>query len=409
MKNIKYLIFLFICLCFFIVNLNAFSINSNSSAYVGSNVAVTIEANGLIGRFDITSSNENVLAGSYSKWLENEKVTLYFTAKNIGSSTITLKAIDVSDVNGNEFTGTRTVTINVINKSTKQSIDVNKTYNKNNYLKNLQVEGYEISFDKDTLEYSLELEPGTEKINISAKTEDDTASIKGIGEVSVSEGINTIEIVVTAENGNEKTYKIIATVEEKNPIEISLNNKKYRVIKKEDLLPQREGYNKTTVKINEFDVPALYNDVTKVYLVGLKDEKGSIKLYSYNTQNGEYSEYKELTFDLMNLFIQEKDNKKYKKIKIKINDLEVPAYKIEGIDDYYLLYATNTSTGYEGYYLYDTKENSVQRYATTLLENVTKQKDKYLNIVIVLSCVCFLCMLFLLVEVNKDNKRKTVD
>ena len=71
------------------------------------------------------------------------------------------------------------------------------------------------------------------------------------------------------------------------------------------------------------------------------------------------------------------------------------------IDDYYLLYATNAITGYEGYYLYDVKENSVQRYDTKILDDITFTKDKYFSIVLVLSCVCFLTMLFLLIEVNK--------
>ena len=71
----------------------------------------------------------------------------------------------------------------------------------------------------------------------------------------------------------------------------------------------------------------------------------------------------------------------------------------------YLLYGTNTLTGNTGYYLYDTEENSIQRYNTILLEKVTKEKDKYLSLVIVLSCVCFLSMLFLLIEINRYNKK----
>ena len=60
----------------------------------------------------------------------------------------------------------------------------------------------------------------------------------------------------------------------------------------------------------------------------------------------------------------------------------------------------------QGYYLYDTKENSVQRYDTTMLDNITQTKDKFFSVVLVLSCVCFLTMLFLLIEVNRDNKRQ---
>ena len=108
----------------------------------------------------------------------------------------------------------------------------------------------------------------------------------------------------------------------------------------------------------------------------------------------------------MNLYIHENKDSKYDKINIKINDIEVVAYKLDNLDDYYLLYATNTTTGNEGYYLYDIKENSVQRYDTTIIDKLTKDKDRYLSIVLVLSCVCFLSMLFLLIEVNKYNKLK---
>lgn len=408
MKKSKNLLIILLFIVFIGVGkVNAFSISANSSTYLNSTVAVKVEAKGLIGRFDISSSNESVLAGSDSKWIEDDTITVYFTAKSVGSATITVNAFDVSDTEGNAYTGSRSVTINVVKKSTTPSIDVNPIYNKNNYLSNLSIEGYELTpdFDKETLEYSVTLEPGTENIVVNASVEDKTASVKGIGEVSVTEGINTINIVVTAENGNERTYKILATVEEKDPINVEIDGKNYTVVKKRELIGNKDGYIEATVKISEFEIPALYNEVTKVTLIGLKDEEGNIKLFSYDTKNGKYNEYKEFTFDLMNLYIHENKDSKYKKVNIKINEIDVVAYELEGIDDYYLLYATNTSTGHEGYYLYDTKENSVQRYDTTLLENITKEKDKYFAIVIVLSCVCFLTMLFLLIEINKVNKK----
>jgi len=111
----------------------------------------------------------------------------------------------------------------------------------------------------------------------------------------------------------------------------------------------------------------------------------------------------------MNLYIIEKEDSEYEKISLRINDINIVGYKIEGLNDYCLLYGVNTITGYEGYYLYDVKENSIQRYNSILLDNVIHTKDKYLSIVLVLSCVCFLTMLFLLIEVNKDNKIKKED
>lgn len=408
MKKIKYILLVFtFVLLLNIIEVNAFSINANSTVYLNSTVAVTIEAKGLIGRFDISSSNQGVLAGSDSKWIEDSTITTYFSAVSEGKATITVNAVDVSDTSGNDYTGSRSITINVIKKSSTPSINVNPNYSKNNFLSSLSIDGYTLtpSFDKNTLEYTVTLDPGTEKVVINADLEDKTASVKGSGEVSVTEGINTLNIIVTAENGNEKTYKILATVEEKDPINVEINNKKYTVVKKKELIENRENYRETTVKIDSFDIPALYNDTTKVTLVGLKDSEGNISLFSYNSKNGKYNEYKEFSFDLMNLYIHENNKSDLKKIKIKINDIEVVGYKIEGIDDYCLLYATNTNTGNESYYLYDKKENSVQRYNSSMIEKVTKEKDRYLSLSIVLSCVCFLLMLFLLIIINKQNNQ----
>lgn len=388
------------------VKAGSFGISANTkSTTVGNAVKITVNISNLAGKFKVYSSDNSVLSGGVEDWYEGT-TTVYFTAKKEGTATITVTAVDVADYDtGEAVSSSRSVTIKVNKKGGNSSIDINKTYNKNNYLKSLSISGYELSpnFDKKTLEYTVELEPGTEKINISAEKEDNTASIKGIGEISVTEGSNTINIVVTAENGNERTYKIIANVEEKDPIEVKINKKTYRVVKKKELIEAKTGYQETTVKIENFDIPALYNEVTGITLVGLKDEEGNVKLFSFDSKTGKYREYKEFAFDVMNLYIHETKDTKYEKTKVKIKDTDVVAYKLEGIDDYYLLYATNTTTGHEGYYLYDIKENSVQRYDTTMLDKITEEKDKYLTMVIVLSCVCFLSMLFLLIEINKKK------
>lgn len=412
MKKVIYsIIFLFIgFICISTVSAGSLSINGSESVYVGSALRVTVNFNNIAGRFKITSSDQSILAGGNEDFYDNQSTTVIFTAKSTGTVTITVTPVGaVGDYDNEVYTGgSRSLTVRVIKKTTKPSVDVNKVYSKNNYLSSLSIDGYELTpnFSKDTLEYKVELEPGTEKIKINTTLESKVARVKGNGEVNITEGINTINIVVTAENENERTYKIIANAPEKDPINIKINNKKYTVVKKRDLIGNKDGYEDDKVKINSFDIPALYNAVTKITLVGVKDENGNISLVSYNSKTGEYEYYNEFKFDLMNLYVHEVNDNKYEKIKLKINGVETIGYKLEGVSDYYLVYATNTITGYEGYYLYDTRENSVQRYDTTILDNLTGTKDKYLSMVLVLSSVCFLTMLFLLIEVNRDNKRK---
>lgn len=411
MKKILYSIILmfFGFVCIINVNAGSLSINGDASVYVGNTLKVTVNFNNIAGRFKIASSNQSILAGGNEDFYDNQSVSFTFTAKSEGTATITVIPVGaIGDYDNEEYTGgSRTLNVKVIKKNTKPSIDVNKVYDKNNYLTSLNIEGYTLSpvFNKETLEYEVELEPGTEKVNVNASLESKKAKIKGNGEVSVVEGINTINIVVTAENGNERIYKIIAKVDEKDPINIKIDGKKYTVVKKRDLIGSKNGYEETTVSIENFDIPALYNDITKVTLIGVKGEDEKIILVSYDSKTGQYNLYQEYSFDLMNLYLHESNDDKYEKKEVIINEEKVIGYKLEGMKDYCLLYATNTVTGYEGYYLYDIKENSVQRYDTTLLDNITNTKDKYLTVVIALSCVSFLTMLFLLIEVNKYHKK----
>ena len=403
------------------VKAGSLSISGNTSVYVGSSTAVTVRFSNIAGPFKISSSDPSVLSGGANDYYDNTTATVYFKALKAGSATITVTPTDTIgdyDTDGAYTGGSRSITINVVNRSTggnssnngnsgrNNSVDINKTYSSDNYLKYLDVDNYDITpeFDKDTLEYKLDLDSDVTSINVKATPSDDNANVKGAGEVEVSEGINTINIVVTAENGNERTYKIIVNVEDKNPIKVKIGKKTFTVVKRKSLLGTKEGYEEKEIEIKGIKIPALYNEATKVTLVGLKDNKGNIKLYSYDSKTGKYSIYNEFKFDIMNLYVHEDLKSNYKKTKVKINGTEVTAYKIEGVDDYYLLYATNMNTGYEGYYLYDSKENSVQRYNEEMLSKVMNEKNKYFTIVIVLSCVCFLCMAFMLIQLNKGRK-----
>ena len=78
----------------------------------------------------------------------------------------------------------------------------------------------------------------------------------------------------------------------------------------------------------------------------------------------------------INLIILEDENSKYEKVSIKIGDNDVTAYKYRSSDDYYLLYGTNTNTGTTGYYLYDSLEDTVQRYNSSIIDSVMLERNR---------------------------------
>lgn len=82
----------------------------------------------------------------------------------------------------------------------------------NNYLKSLNVEGYnlepEFKRENDTYTIYIKNREDVTKLNITAEADDESAKIDGIGTVQITPEQNSININVTAENGNLKIYKI---------------------------------------------------------------------------------------------------------------------------------------------------------------------------------------------------------
>jgi hypothetical protein len=81
--------------------------------------------------------------------------------------------------------------------------------NPNNWLKTLSVNGYTLTptFSvSSTTNYSLILAQSTSSVTISATTVNANAKISGMGTINLSPGTNYVNINVTAQNGNVRTY-----------------------------------------------------------------------------------------------------------------------------------------------------------------------------------------------------------
>ena len=391
------------------VDAASLSVTAKSTVTVGSSVSVRIS--GGTGKVGVSSSNTSVLSsGTSSLWIEPSG-TVTFKANKVGKATITVRALDLADSNGNEMTGSKAITINVVEK---------KVYSSVNNLKSLNVNDYELSpkFDSSTTSYNVTVPKGTEKINIKAEVEDNKSSLSGTGEKSVAEGMNKFDIVVTAENGATKTYTLNVEVEE-DPIIVNMNQQDYSIVKKEEVLPQVSSYYSLT-KINynyvvdgekqEYELPAYYSEITKYSLMGLKDEKGNVELYIYDKKTNKFTLYKEYNFG--NIVLYKIDTPKEAilddmiKTKVKLNEEEIEAYQFNEGSDYHLLYGINVNTGNEGWFMYDSKENTLQRYDIDDISKLIEKNNKFIMVVLFLSVICFLMLTFLLIFINKSTKKE---
>ena len=104
------------------------------------------------------------------------------------------------------------VTVTAENGSSKTyniEIERNDNRNSDNNLSSLKVSGLDLKFNKNTLEYSFTVEHSISSIEITASANDSKAKVSGTGTKKLVDYENKFNVVVEAENGSKKTYKII--------------------------------------------------------------------------------------------------------------------------------------------------------------------------------------------------------
>lgn len=85
----------------------------------------------------------------------------------------------------------------------------------NNYLSDIDIEGVDLSFDKNSLEYNITVLNDITELTVIAVAEDENAEVTITGNTNLKVGMNVIGIKVRAENGQVRTYKINVEREEK--------------------------------------------------------------------------------------------------------------------------------------------------------------------------------------------------
>ena len=108
--------------------------------------------------------------------------------------------------NSNDSTSNNNSNSSSVNNINTVPIENKITYN--NYLAKLEIDGYEIDFDKEVLEYNITVDNDVDSLDITAIAEDSTSSVRIYGNSNFKEGENVVKIVVTAADGSERTYVI---------------------------------------------------------------------------------------------------------------------------------------------------------------------------------------------------------
>ena len=413
MKKFKLLFYFIICF-FFIKNVSAAaptaSISvSSSSVTSGQSVTAYVKVN------NFTTAQIKIYSAGATTGCSYNDIIQSDTGENITKTIpVTCKASGQGVINISYTVTALNKNYEQANLSGSKSVSVNPPREKdtNNYLKSIGVTGYTLTpeFNKDVMEYSVEVPNIVDKVTLEASPESGYANISGIGEVEVNEGANVFEIKVTSETGAERIYKVNVNVKDENPINVSIGDANYTIMKNVKNVEAPATYEATTVKIEDMDIPAFYSEVTDFTLVAVKNKTGDVSFAIYNEEKNTYTLYNENVSDQLYLYILSATEEKegFVKTTLTINDNTYDVLKSEN-GNTYLVYAMDIYSGEKHYYLYDQKNNSYVLYDEDLFNSFTMEITRYKQVVLAFGgaiIVLLLCIMFLLFKKPKNTKKK---
>ena len=185
-----------------------------------------------------------------------------------------------------ESKSTKTYTIKVTREDDRSS---------NNYLKSLNVSSGDFEFNKKTQNYSFTVQNEVTSIKVFAVAEDEKSKVSGAQTYNLKEGLNKINIVVTAENKQTRTYTLQVTRIVKN-INKEVNNKlksleisNYQI----NFDPETTIYNLTIENESSLDIiPNVQDSTSSVVVNGNENLKdGSVIKLIVTAVDGSTKEY----------------------------------------------------------------------------------------------------------------------
>ena len=174
-----------------------------------------------LNNFDLTHNSKTgkiLLYSPYGTKENKDILSIKFYNKGLSideETSIYLSDIVVSDGHKDTDYGTIGKTIRSISsikdvnnqkEENSESEGETKELSDNNYLSSITINNKKLDFHKETLNYDIIVAYDIDKIIIESTSESDKATIIGNGEYTLEVGSNEIEIIVTAEDGKERTY-----------------------------------------------------------------------------------------------------------------------------------------------------------------------------------------------------------
>ncbi len=233
-------------------------------------------------------------------------------------------------------------------------------------------------------------------------------SVEGDRELKV--GLNKRTIVVVASNGETRRYNVTFNRLDENGNDITaaqddsnsvlIDNKEFVIAQNDSSIVIPKGFSLTTATYEEKEI-AVYSDATgKITIVYLTAKDESEEGF-YLLNNGKFTKFYYIECAEVCYVIKEDNGtapEGFYKSTYEHNGVNIPCFKYTSQDyaDFIVVSAVTTSGG-EGYYRYDVKENTMQRYSefTGGIFDGTKEETSVVTAPVRLTAVV-LCVIFAL-------------
>ena len=369
------------------LDISAYAGQSNVS--VGSTISVTFRASDDAMRWIYTisySGNLTLESGSTSvsgsdAYGDSRTHTLIFRANEEGDAWVTaykengLVSTDFVEANASASVQFKVVSASSPSDGYHHDDFDNATPGKsgNNALSTLTVSAGTLTpaFDPAVTEYTLSLPQGTEKLTLTATPSDSNATVQGDGELTLQEGENTLPLVITAENGDTKTYTVTAKVAQAPTLFLDYNGQRLGVVKDVSQVTPPAGFAPAEPITYSGDTLPIWTDVSgKRTLVYLMDEKTSAQgFYLFSQTTGVQSPYLPILCGSVT-YIYTDIPKELSSVpgltpatvKAFGQTLNGWTYNDAFLKDFCVLYLMDDAGSY-GYYTYDSREETLQRFS----------------------------------------------
>ena len=302
---------------------------------------------------------------------------LVFRANGTGTGTVSISAGSYC-IAGVDYDASGSASVTIVAASEPDDSEPDYTPSTpgksgNNALSTLTVSAGTLApaFDPAVTEYTLSLPQGTEKLTLTATPSDSNATVQGDGELTLQEGENTLPLVVTAENGDTKTYTVTAKVAQAPTLFLDYNGQRLGVVKDVSQVTPPAGFAPAEPITYSGDTLPIWTDVSgKRTLVYLMDEKTSAQgFYLFSQTTGVQSPYLPILCGSVT-YIYTDIPKELSSVpgltpatvKAFGQTLNGWTYNDTSLKDFCVLYLMDDAGSY-GYYTYDSREETLQRFS----------------------------------------------